>query len=176
MPHLFLIGPRASGKTTLAALLARELCLPCCDMDERIVQKAGVSIADMVQEHGWEAFRALETQVLTELCAEEAQVVATGGGVVLAAGNRELLKATGLTLYLQADAGVLLARLEQAPLEDQRPALSDLPLKRELETTLQEREPLYTASADVVLDAAAPLELLLEQALKAVKTRNGADQ
>ncbi len=176
MPHLFLTGPRASGKTTLAALLARELCMSCCDMDQRIVQTAGVSIAAMVQNNGWQAFRALETRTLRELCAEAPQVVATGGGVVLAAENRRLLKATGFTIYLQAAADTLLARLKQEPLDEQRPPLSDLSLKRELETTLQEREPLYRACADVVLDAAAPLELLLEQALTAVKTRNGADQ
>lgn len=176
MPHVFLTGPRASGKTTLAVLLAQELSVPCCDMDERIAHKAGASIAAMVQEQGWEAFRALETQVLKELCAGAPQIVATGGGVVLAGENRELIKATGLNLYLQADATTLQARLEQTPLDDQRPALSDLPLKQELEATLQEREPLYTACADVVLDAAAPLELLLEQALRAVKTRYGADQ
>jgi len=176
MPHIFLIGARASGKSTLGAALAESLDLPFVDMDKAIEAATGASIADYVRSSGWEAFRAVESDVLAELCSAGDTVVATGGGVVLAQENRELLRTCGVCLYLQAQAPVLLERLRQAPLPGQRPALTALPPERELQKTLEERQPLYTACADAVLDAAAPLDRLLDQAREALKTLHGAHQ
>lgn len=171
MPHVFLTGPRASGKSTLGTLLAERLQLSCIDMDLLIQQRIGTSIAAFVHDKGWEAFRTVESDVLAELCAQPGQIIATGGGIVLAQENRELLNTCGFTLYLQAGVATLLDRLQQAPMEAQRPALSSLPQETELEKTLQDREPLYLACADAVLDASAPLQQLLQQALDALQTR-----
>lgn len=176
MPHIFLIGARASGKTTLGRQLAEHLNLPFVDMDQAIEKALGTTIAEFVRGSGWEAFRAAESDVLAELCATPDKVVATGGGVVLAQENRELLHTCGLCIYLQARAAVLLERLREAPLHGQRPPLTALPLEQELEKTLEERHPLYSASADVFLDASIPLKELLQQAMNALQTIHGAHQ
>lgn len=174
MPHVFLVGPRASGKSTLGGVLAQRLNLPFTDMDKVIEESLGTSIADYVQARGWEAFRTAESNVLVKLCSEPRRVVATGGGVVLKEQNRMRMRDSGTVLYLRADANILFERLQKDPMIEQRPALSALPLSGEIETTLKERGPLYNECADAVLDASAPLEALLLQALDALKKLHGA--
>lgn len=160
MRHVFLIGGRASGKTTLGRLLAERLGAEFADTDERVVQALGMSIADYVSREGWEAFRDRETEALEAVCAEPPLVVACGGGLVLRPRNRELLR-TGLTIYLHAPAGVLAARLAADPNEAQRPSLTGKGLLEEIGEVLAAREPLYREAACVVLDAdAEPGELL----------------
>ncbi len=170
MWHIYLVGPRASGKSTLGKRLAERLAMPFIDMDKVIEEQVGTSIADYVRTHGWEAFRAMETGVLQQICSLEPRVVATGGGVVLAADNRQLMTTFGVVLYLRADAEVLLERLRREPLPGQRPALTGLSAEEEMRKTLTQREPLYTACAQAVLDASLDQDALLEQALAALRS------
>ncbi len=170
MRHIYLVGPRASGKSTLGRLLAERLAMPFIDMDKVIEEHVGSSIADYVRTNGWEAFRAMETGVLQQICVLDPRVVATGGGVVLAADNRQLMTTCGVVLFLRADAEVLLERLRQEPLPGQRPALTGLPAEEEMRQTLAQRAPLYAACAHAVLDAALEPDALLEQALAALRS------
>ncbi|MDR2488380.1 MAG: shikimate kinase II [Desulfovibrio sp.] len=63
---LFLIGPRGSGKSTVGSLVARSLNLPFYDTDDMVTAEAGRSIADIVDDEGWAAFRARESRALAE--------------------------------------------------------------------------------------------------------------
>ena len=77
---LSLIGYRATGKTTLARLLAERLGCPWIDADTEIERRAGKSIARIFAEDGEPAFRDLEAQVVAELCRRGPLVLAAGGG------------------------------------------------------------------------------------------------
>ncbi|MGE4292169.1 MAG: shikimate kinase AroL [Desulfovibrio sp.] len=167
MRHVFLIGARASGKTTLGKLLAERLGIGFMDTDDLIVARLGMPIADYVARAGWEAFRDRETEALEEVCGRPPLVVACGGGMVLRPRNRELLR-SGLALYLHAPAGVLAARLAADPKEAQRPSLTGKGLLEEVAGILTAREPLYRECANAVLDADADLDELLERATAAV--------
>lgn len=156
--NIYLVGPRGSGKTTVGRLAAERLGLEFVDADEALVKSLGQSIADYVTVHGWEAFREREHETLARIAASRGRVVATGGGVVLRADNRELMTASGAVFYLMADPGLLFARLSRDPGAEQRPALTDLPLREEIGRTLAEREPLYMAVAGFVLQAAGTPE------------------
>ena len=151
--NIYLVGPRGSGKTTVGRLAAARLDLQFVDADEALVQGLGQSIADYVAAHGWEAFREREHEARARIAASQGQVVATGGGVVLRADNREIMAKSGAVFYLMADPGLLFARLSRDPGAEQRPALTDLPLREEIGRTLAEREPLYMAAAGFVLQA-----------------------
>lgn len=158
--NLFLIGPRACGKTTLGRRLAARLGAEFADADALFVARHGRSIAEVAAEDGWDAFRDLEAAILADACADvppQGRVLATGGGVVLRPANRTLL-ATGLTVYLRAEPSTLVARLSREPLVAQRPTLTGLPLAEEVARTLAEREPLYQERARLVVDAGRPLE------------------
>ena len=159
--NIYLVGPRACGKTTLGRMLAKELGRPFLDLDEQFAIRTGSTIARVVEAQGWEHFRELEHEVLAWAAADPWHVVATGGGVVLKAANRELLK-RGVTVYLQADPEKVVARLMAELLPEQRPALTDLSLEQEVRKTVLEREPYYMAVAHLTAPD-RPLEELLER-------------
>lgn len=168
-PICYLVGPRASGKTTMGALLSEALAVALqpknssaspagasrwcfLDTDDLLVRTFGESIADFVAREGWAAFRHREMQALRAASAPNT-VLATGGGCILDPANREYMRAQGCVLYLHAPAAVLAARLQAAPLAGQRPSLTGGDVCSEIRTVLAEREPLYRATAHTVVNA-----------------------
>ena len=158
LKNVYLVGPRASGKSTLGRMLAEALGRPFVDLDEAFVDHVGRSIAQVVEAEGWERFRELETEVLRDVAEAGGQVVATGGGAVLKAPNREIL-GHGVVVYLQADAEAVVERLMAELKPEQRPALTGMSLEDEVRKTVLEREPYYMACAHLIAPQ-RPLEEL----------------
>jgi shikimate kinase len=154
MPHLTLIGYRGSGKSSLAARLAERLGCRWVDADDRLEQELGSSIASLIGTRGEPFFRDREADLLARLLAEEPGVLATGGGVVLRAGNRLLLRERGRpVIWLTAPAAVLRGRLAADPATaTRRPPLTGGDPLDEVAAALAEREPLYREIADAVID------------------------
>jgi shikimate kinase len=149
--NVLLIGPRGAGKTTVARLLAERLGWTWLDADAVLEARFGRSIRSIFQEEGEAGFRDREAAVLRELCRVRGQVIATGGGVVLRADNRERLRASGRVVWLTADSGTLWQRLQaDAATPERRPTLTVGGLA-EVESLLQAREPLYRTCADQVV-------------------------
>jgi shikimate kinase len=142
-----------SGKTTVGRRLARKLERPFVDADEEIEATSGRSIADWFAESGEAAFRKAESEVLANLLDRpDPLVVATGGGVVVAAENRARLTADGVTVvWLQATPGLLAHRVSQKPPRPHRPLLAEDPLAV-LTRLATERDPWYAEVADLVVD------------------------
>ncbi|BBD06911.1 shikimate kinase AroL [Desulfovibrio ferrophilus] len=159
---VFLVGLRASGKTSLGRLVAERLGLPFADTDQLLVEKTGRSIAEIVESEGWDEFRRLETDVLREV-AGKPMVVATGGGIVLARENREMLKAGGPVFYLLATTLLVVDRLTRDMDPENRPPLTELPLTEEMGELREERDPLYMEVAKFVLRAEESLEELVAE-------------
>ena len=157
---IFLVGPRACGKTTIGACLARRLALPFEDTDILLQRELNANVAQIVAERGWEYFRERESSVLREAAARLAAggVIATGGGMVLKRENRAFMRSAGRVLFLSVPADSLFARLAADPQETQRPPLTSLSAEAEAALILAEREPLYREAAHHVLDAASPPE------------------
>ncbi|MCR5813248.1 MAG: shikimate kinase AroL [Desulfovibrio sp.] len=152
---LYLIGPRASGKTTLANRLASTFFgYTVLDTDLLFCEKMSSSISDFVAAHGWSRFRQEEEGILTSV-AERALttnlIVATGGGIVLEKRNRELMRSTGWVCYLKVPESVLVARLSEDPKTQLRPALGPGSVQDEVRTVLKERSSLYESCAHYVL-------------------------
>jgi shikimate kinase len=147
--NLFLIGYRCCGKTTVGNLLAKRVGWPFVDTDQLAVNQMGMSIADAIARNGWEDFRRLESQILKAVCGRSRQVVATGGGIVLAAENVALMHRNGTVAWLRAPAEVILQRMAADPLSTgQRPALTPEHVSEEVRRTLPDRQALYAAAAD----------------------------
>jgi shikimate kinase len=170
--NIYLIGARASGKTTLGRKLAARLKRPFVDTDLRVRLLTGKTVAELVDEGGWEAFRDAESHVLEDIAVFSGQVVSCGGGMVLRQENRAHL-ATGIVLYLKASAEVLAGRLERNPLEAQRPSLTGGGVVDEIRQVLAERGAVYLSCAHAVLPAEAPLEELVELALAEIGRQGG---
>ncbi|MCC8179879.1 MAG: shikimate kinase AroL [Planctomycetes bacterium] len=165
---IFLIGPRASGKTALGSLLAAELGYDHADTDQAVAKTIGTSIAELVRERGWDEFRRLEGETLRAII-RPGLVVSTGGGMVLAETNRACMRDNGVTLYLQAPAEILAARLTLRPDTASRPSLTGRPVIEEVGEILAQREPLYLDAAHHVVDASAGLDQVLAAALQCVR-------
>lgn len=140
MENIVLIGMPGSGKSTIAALLAEETGKPVEDADTQIAALAGKTIPEIFAEDGEDAFRALETQALSELCKRSGLIIATGGGCVTRERNHAILHQNGMVFCLRRD-------LDKLP-TDGRP-LSQMGTLREMAAV---REPLYASFADVFVD------------------------
>lgn len=151
--NIFLIGYRCTGKTTVGRELARRTGLRFVDADAWLVTEAGAAIAEIVSKSGWDAFRKIETSVLARIAASDNQVVATGGGVVLDAQNRTLMKACGVVIWLCASPETVYHRmLADKHSLAQRPALTDQDLRHEITDTLAARQALYAAAMNLAVD------------------------
>ncbi|MDD3312489.1 shikimate kinase AroL [Pseudodesulfovibrio sp.] len=164
---IYLIGPRACGKTSVGRALADRLGLDFVDTDHELARDVGMEIADYVAARGWDAFRDREAGVLARLAAGPLRVVGCGGGIVLRAENRSVLSG-GVVVYLRTEPETLAARLMRDPNEAQRPSLTGKGIVDEVREVLAERAPLYEACADIVL-AEAPLAEVVGAALDALK-------
>lgn len=155
MPLIFLVGPRACGKTTIGRLLAQRLTLPFIDTDHYLLEQAGRTVAQIVEAEGWSGFRKRESDALRAVAAihPEGAVIATGGGMVLDERNRAFMREQGHVFYLSAPVEALATRLSSNPLTAQRPSLTGADIRDEVRQVLQERLPLYHATAHHHLDA-----------------------
>lgn len=153
MKSFVLIGYRGSGKTTAGKALAQEMQLPFYDSDQRIIARLGRTIREFVEEEGWEAFRALEKMTLREIFNLKPGVVSLGGGAVLDPENRKLIREKGWTVWLKAEVPTLLKRMRADLLtRENRPSLSELDWEEETRKVLEQRTPMYQATADRILN------------------------
>ncbi len=147
--HIFLIGYRGSGKSTVARELATRLGLNTIDTDDWVEQRAGKSIRDIFKHEGEKKFRELETTSITRLVGKpEALVVSLGGGAVLSPRNREIIK-SGFCIWLQARPETLAERIaHDKNTADRRPRLTNSEdILDEVKRVLKDRTPLYEECA-----------------------------
>ena len=119
--RLILIGPMASGKSTVGRKLSKRLNLDFIDVDKEVEISAGVSISWIFDVEGEEKFRERETRELEKTLICNNCVIATGGGVILSEENRNILK-KGTVIYLEAS---IQAQLERTINDKKRPLLQD---------------------------------------------------
>ena len=141
---VFLVGPMGSGKSAVGRALARLLDFKFIDSDAEIERRTGVDIELIFDKEGEEGFRAREREVIADLTLLAGVVLATGGGVVLCADNREWLASRGIVVYLEASVAQQLERTRHAR---HRPLLRAADPRARLTEILQMREPLYRSIA-----------------------------
>ena len=144
--NIVLTGFMGAGKSTLAAALSEHCRLLFVDTDELIVQRFGMSVADIFTQLGEPVFRQAETETLILLNSCREQVIATGGGMVLKEENRTLMQSIGPIVFLQASEEQLKDRLG---VDTGRP-LADGASWPELLARYQQRLPLYR-QADLII-------------------------
>src|SRR5437868_1043113 len=93
---IFLTGFMAAGKTTVGRLLAEQLHARFVDLDERIMEREGQSIAQIFAQAGEATFRKIETAALRDVLSSAALhkvvVIALGGGTLEKAENRKIIQ------------------------------------------------------------------------------------
>ncbi|MDH5394795.1 MAG: shikimate kinase AroK [Gammaproteobacteria bacterium] len=147
--NIFLIGLMGAGKTTIGRQIANELSLEFFDSDHEIEKRTGVTITHIFDIEGEAGFRKRETAMLDELTNKKGIVLATGGGAILKAENRQFLMSRGTTIYLYADIDTLFERTSK---DRNRPLLQTDNPREKLEELLKIRDPLYRETADIIID------------------------
>lgn len=135
----------AVGKSTVGYLLAESLDMPFYDSDHEIEVRAGAEVSWIFDVEGEAGFREREEQVIDDLTQLEGMVLATGGGVVKHAINRQHLASRGIVVHLDCPMSRLLARTAK---DKKRPLLSGGNRERTLRNLMAERGPLYSEIAD----------------------------
>ncbi|WP_284615807.1 shikimate kinase [Aquabacterium humicola] len=148
-----LVGMPGCGKSTVGRQLARQLGRPFVDSDTEIEHRIGMPIRTYFDRHGEAAFRDQEESVIAELCARPEIVLATGGGAVLRETNRRALSQAGAVVYLRSTPEELFRRVRH---DTQRPLLQVNDPLRRLRDLYRERDPLYRAAAQYVIETGRP--------------------
>jgi len=143
---LFLSGPMGAGKSTVARLVAERLGVPVVDLDTRIEERAGCSIATLFAREGERAFRAIERREALAV-ADGRAVVALGGGAVTDRETRRALLAAGTLVTLTGSPAVLAKRCGDAAT---RPLLRGQDAATVLAALLEERADAYAECHGVV--------------------------
>lgn len=147
--NLVLVGPMGAGKTSIGRRLAERMGLRFVDADREIEAHTGASVATIFECEGEAGFRGRERALLAQLLDGAGQLVATGGGAVLAAENRALLRARGFVVHLHADVDAQVARLAR---DRTRPLLQRPDRDAVLHALAEQRAPLYAEVADLRYD------------------------
>lgn len=146
--NLILVGMMGSGKTTMGRVLAKQLGKEFVDTDEEIQARTGVTIPHIFDVEGEAGFRQRETAALESLLQRDGLVLATGGGAVLAAHNRQLLQQHGIVIYLRASVHDLWLRTRN---DRNRPLLQTGNAYDKLALLMKQREEYYREVADIVM-------------------------
>ena len=137
--NIALTGFMGSGKSYLARKLAKELSYELVDLDKLIEEQEGMSVTQIFSTKGGEYFREKEKKLLHGLELKKPLVLATGGGTIIDAENREFLKHNFNVVWLWAKLGVINKRIDRTD----RPLFND-----NAKELLNSRIPLYAKSCD----------------------------
>lgn len=143
---IVLLGMMGAGKSALGVRLAERLGVAFIDADAEIEKAAGMSIADIFEQHGEAAFRDGERRVIKRLLSDRPLVLALGGGAFVNDDTRALVKAKALSVWLDVPLDELVARVQKKP--GKRPLLIGQNIHAKLSELLAARGPLY-ALADM---------------------------
>ena len=148
--NVVLIGYRGTGKSTVGKIVAARLGRAVVSTDAEVVKVAGQTIPQIVEQHGWEHFRDLETKICQDLAGRDGLIIDTGGGAILRQQNVDALKHTGKLFWLTASVETIAKRIGS---DTQRPSLTGTKsFVDEIQDVLRERIPKYQAAADHVIE------------------------
>src|SRR5690554_536810 len=110
--RIVLVGLPGSGKSTFGSKLALQLGFPFYDLDELVVQQEGKSISEIFYEKGEGYFRQAESQALEErLSADDAMVLATGGGAPCFNDNMDRINHHAISVFMDVPLPQIIERM-----------------------------------------------------------------
>jgi shikimate kinase len=142
--NIVLTGFMGTGKTVVGRMLADRLQMLFIDTDQEIEAATGLDPSEIFRRYGEKRFRAEESLVVARAAQLEGCIIATGGGVVLNAGNMSNLRRRGAIILLEARPEVIAGRVSRI---DNRPLLSgsqkQQQLRERIEELIRQRAPFY---------------------------------
>ena len=165
--NIFLIGPMASGKTTIGRKLAKKTSKKFYDSDKEITKSTGAKISLIFEIEGDTGFRTRETKIISKLVLLKNIVLSTGGGTILIEENRNMLVENGIIVYLKSSAREIFNRTSE---DKSRPLLQGKNRLSKIKEILNEREPIYKSLANEIIDTDNFVaEEIIQEILKRIK-------
>jgi shikimate kinase len=162
-PTIALVGLPGSGKSAIGRRLGQQLGWRFVDSDHCIEDRIGCTIREFFEREGEDAFRDVEEEVLADLTFSlRHSVMATGGGSVLRASNRQHLRERTHVVYLRSSPEELLRRLRH---DTKRPLLQVADPLQRLKDLHAVRDPLYREIAHTTVDTGRPSIAMLVSAI-----------
>lgn len=166
MPNIILIGYMGSGKTSISKKLGEILDREVIELDNIISNKAGISINEIFNKYGEDYFRDMETQVLKESLNKNNTIISTGGGIIVKEENIELLKDSGIVIYLMISPEEVIIRTRK---DNTRPLLKDKNIGK-IENMIKNREEKYEKASDFKIDTNNKnIDKIIEEILLVIK-------
>ncbi len=137
-----------AGKTAVGRRLAGSLGFEFHDTDHEIESRTGVDIGFIFDKEGESGFRIREKKVVDDLSRQNNIVLATGGGVIMDADNRDWLSGRGFVVYLVATVD---QQMDRTRYGRHRPLLDADNPRQKLEELMQHRDPLYCGIAQLTV-------------------------
>ncbi len=147
--NICLTGFMGSGKSTVGKLLAEKLGFTFIDMDRVIELAEGKRIKDIFRLKGEKYFRDLETKVTGKIYKNKNCVFACGGGIVKRKKNMDIIKSSGINVYLNISTRDAIDRLKNV---NDRPLIDVEKRDETVEKMIRKREVLYRKYADIIIN------------------------
>ena len=163
---IVLVGMMGAGKTSIGRRLAATLGLPFVDADVEIENAAGMTIQEIFARHGEPYFRDGERRVISRILADGQRVLATGGGAYINAVTRERIAEKGVSIWLKADAEVLLRRVRKRP---NRPLLHTRDPEQTLRELIEARYPVYALADFCLISKEGPHDAMVEAVMETLE-------
>ena len=145
---IFLVGPMGSGKSKIGKLLSSQLNLNLIDIDREIEAKFKKTIVDIFATEGEQSFRKKEIDFLTEVNEIEDAVISTGGGIIEASANRDILNKEEYVVFLNASVE---SQFQATKDKTRRPLLNNENPRQVLESLYEHRLELYKSVSNLEL-------------------------
>jgi shikimate kinase len=153
------------GKSAIGRRLAPRLELPFVDVDEEIERAAGKTIKEIFADHGEPYFRDGERRVIARLLGSGPQVLATGGGALIAEETRANIRRSGISIWVKADVSLLVRRVMK---RSNRPLFEGRDPEAVMRDLMEARYPLY-AMADMTVESRdVPHDVIVGEVIEAL--------
>ncbi len=162
--HILLMGFKHVGKSALGKELSTRLNLPFYELDALIEARHSVvsgkkaTCREIVQTHGEEYFRTLETEALADVVTRPRGVVALGGGTPMRAVNQALIRSQ-FPIHITAPSDTVRSRVVAA----------GWPQSGNFDRLWHERLPVYHILAAATVDNSDGLDATVATILELLK-------
>ena len=112
--NLVFLGMMGSGKSSIGNLVSKKLDLPFVDVDNLIVEDAGMSISEIFEKKGENYFRNLEEKTTLKCLKKIKNVISLGGGGFINAKIRKEILTDHFSFWLNWDDSTLIRRIKNS--------------------------------------------------------------
>lgn len=165
--RIILVGFPGCGKSSVGKKLASKLGYGFVDLDEAFEEEYHITIPDFFRKYNETAFRSCERKVLVNKLQQDNIVLSSGGGTPCFSDNMQLMKDSGLVVYIKMAPASLFDRLSHA--KRVRPLVQNKTpeeLRAYIDTTLPLREPVYQQAHLTVKGESINIEEVCEEIRK----------